>query len=297
VANPELIESLKDYQGVCIMQFTRNIRSALAVTICALFSFSTPVFADLILAEGKPTGQWFNPERGGEGFFVEIISTGSTNQISIAMFTYDASGKQLWIMGNVGIGANDESVAVPVFVFDGPSWGDGYDVDDLNTTPFGTITARFPTCDSGLFSVNSDVALPSRDYSTVRLTDIEGVDCNDPPPEQSQPTGLWQGEGVCFNVSVDGTSITEVGSLCTADAAFDSNLSNGINNDGEECDVEADCEGVWEIEGGSFHCVSELGTLVVGQFESATRATGKSFEGEAGEGDYCVATWTASPDN
>jgi hypothetical protein len=277
------------------MKFTMNIRVVLAVTICALFSFSSSVFADLVLAEGKPTGQWFNPDKSGEGFFVEIISDGNKNQISIAMFTYDPDGKQLWIMGNISIDASDEVAAVPVFVFDGPSWGDGYDVDDLNTTPFGTITAKFPTCDTGLFTVVTDVGLPNGNYSTVRLTDIEGIECNDPPPEQSFEAGRWDGDGVCFNVAEDGLSITSVGSSCQNGTAFKSNL-NGVSEDTGDCNVEIGCEGNWSIEGGSFACTNSDGDLVTGQFNSFDSASGLAFKERGGNDDYCVAAWTASPD-
>lgn len=100
---------------------------------------------------------------------------------------------------------------------------------------------------------------------------------------------------MCFTVSLDGMSITEVASTCDADATFDSNL-DGINNDRDDCGVEADCEGVWDIVDGAFHCVSEIGTLTIGTFASNTSASGLAFEGEGGIGDFCTAAWSASPE-
>jgi hypothetical protein len=67
-------------------------------TICSvalLLSFTTNTFANLILTEGGPTGQWWNPAREGEGFFVEIIDGGNTNQIGVAMYSFDADGDPL----------------------------------------------------------------------------------------------------------------------------------------------------------------------------------------------------------
>lgn len=67
--------------------------SILSLLLC----FSTSVLADLLLSEGKPTGQWYNPQRSGEGFYIEVIYTGGNQQIGVAMFTFDDNGDQLSI--------------------------------------------------------------------------------------------------------------------------------------------------------------------------------------------------------
>jgi len=144
-------------------------------------------------------------------------------------------------------------------------------------------------------TVETDVAgLMNWNYSLLRLTSVEGVGCIDEPPAQPQITpGTWVGTGVCFNVAADGKTLTEVGSTCDGNAAFDSNL-DGLNNDLNECGVEAECDGVgWDIVNGQFSCTGELGSLAIGTFTSATTATGKAFEGEGGVGDYCVGPWEA----
>ncbi len=268
------------------------ILSILSLLLC----FSTTALADLVLADGEATGQWFNPERSGEGFYIEIINTGGSQQIGVAMFTFDDSGAPLWVSGNVAIGPNDEVVAIPVFQFDGPAWGPGFDSDDLNITPFGTITVRFPTCDTALFSVVTEGDLQNGNYSLVRLTDIEGIECNDPPSEPQVRPGTWRGTGLCFNVSADGRSLTEAGSACDGNAAFDSRLEDGISDEGVGCNVDAECDGIWQIEGGKFACTGELGTLAVGTFGSATSASGLAFEPEGGVGDICAAAWSATPE-
>jgi PKD repeat protein len=249
---------------------------------------------DLILADGTASGSWYNPARNGEGFFFEIAESGDSNLASIAMFSFDAMGNPLWISGVAAIGPADTSAEIPVSQFDGPVWGSGFNTDDLNVTPFGTITVRFPSCNDALFQVNTEVSLESGSYGLIRLTTLEGLGCTDEPPQQSYTPGLWVGENVCFNVADDGKTITEVGSGCDLGFAFDSSLP-GINNEGDACDVEADCEGAWTIQGGTFSCVSEFGTLAIGNFNSFTSASGLTFEGESGQGEYCSASWTASP--
>ena len=264
-----------------------------------LIGFSTTALADLILADGGPTGQWFNPERNGEGFYVEIINTGGNQQIGVAMYSFDADGDQLWVVGNVPIGPDDEVVQVPVFQFNGPSWGADFDSNDLNTIEFGSITVRFPTCDTALFSVAVEpaIGLSGGSYSLIRLTDIEGVTCVEPPSVPSGITpGRWDGDGVCFNVAANGMSITGAGSTCANGAAFAANMF-GVSEDTGDCSVEFQCPSVWPIEDGSFECLNADGDLVIGQFDSDNSASGLAFKERGGANDYCVSTWSASPAN
>ncbi len=236
---------------------------------------------------------------GRQGFYVEIINTGGNQQIGIAMYSFDADGDQLWVVGNVPIGPDDEVVQVPVFQFNGPSWGADFDSADLNTIEFGSITVRFPTCDTALFSVAVEpaVGLSGGSYSLIRLTDIEGVECVEPP---SVPTGItpgrWDGDGVCFNVAENGMSITGAGSTCANGAAFAANMF-GVSEDTGDCSVEFQCPSVWPIEDGSFECLNADGDLVIGQFDSVNSASGLAFKERGGANDYCVAVWSASPDN
>ena len=81
-------------------------RKLIRLTLLTLgLLFGSLAQANLIIAEGKPTGQWWNPERDGEGFYVEVIDTGGTPQIGVAMYSYDAEGRQLWIVWNAAIDA------------------------------------------------------------------------------------------------------------------------------------------------------------------------------------------------
>ena len=207
-------------------------------------------------------------------------------------------GARLADAAQAAVGAGDKNVSIPVFRYDGPVWGPGYDSGDLNEMQFGTITVRFPTCDTALFSIQSNGPLQSGDYSLVRLTNVEGVDCKEPvePPPSGIRTGRWEGQGVCFNVSSDGTTI--IGgelSSCDQQSAFDGNL-DGISNDGRNCKATPSCEGVWPIIDGTFTCVNEFGEMAIGTFDSNTSASGWGFEGEGGRGEFCAGNWTASPD-
>ena len=217
--------------------------------------------AGLNLADGYASGQWWNPARDGEGFYVEIIDTGGNLQIGVAMYSYDETGKQLWLVGNIAIADGDQGATVPVFLIEGPVWGTSYDPADKSTTDFGTIVVQFPTCDSALFNVNSNVqGLESGSYSLVRATSLVGVDCVEPPPPDTEKppppgtgitAGLWTGLGVCFFVNPEGTMIVE-SDECDVGNAFSADIPGvQVDLDGklkpDLCDASVVCDGAWPI--------------------------------------------------
>ena len=86
------------------------------------------------------------------------------------------------------------------------------------------------------------------------------------------------------------------GSTCANGAAFAANMF-GVSEDTGDCAVEFQCLSAWPIEDGSFECLNADGDLVIGQFDSVNSASGLAFKERGGANDYCVSTWSASPDN
>ena len=127
----------------------------------------------------------------------------------------------------------------------------------------------------------------------VRLTDIEGIECIDPPPDHE--AGRWDGDGVCFNVAQDGKTITPDGSSCANGTSAWTNLF-GVSEDTGDCTAQVNCEIIRPIEDGSFACANSDGDLITGRFTSSDSASGLAFKERGGINDYCVASWTASPD-
>ena len=270
----------------------------LSLMCVAVFHFivSTTAQADLVLSTGTPTGQWYNADRDGEGFYVEIINNGGVEQIYVAMFTMDGDGNQMWMNGNIPIGASDTNAAVPVIRVDGAMWGPDFDENDINIVPFGTITVRFPSCDTALFQIvtEDNVGLANGSYSLVRLTSIVGISCINPPVNEIT-SGTWRGNDVCFNVSENGLALTGLGSECALGAAFDAHL-DGVDDEGDSCNVDVECE-VGTIDAdGNLACLGNGGSLAVGTFETSTSAIGLAYEPEEGVNGFCTGVWTATPD-
>lgn len=284
----------------------RKIILAFVYTCVGLLCLSSNAIADLIIAEGQATGQWYNPDRNGDGFYVEVIDTGGNLQLGLAMYTYDEEGGQMWLSGNVPIDSDDVVVTVPVIRTDGPIWGSGYDPADLNVTEFGTITVRFTSCNTALFQVRNNEGFEDGDYPEVRLTEIVGVECIDQPPPNPEgvETGKWSSEeGVCLFVAPDGKTLTSENSTCPNSASVWLNIVgneldyNGVSGD---CLVDASCLGEASIseEDGYFFCITP-GGLVEGSFTSKTSVHGAAIQVVTGAGQVgriCTATWTASPE-
>ena len=298
-----------------------NKLKLLLMCFCIIFLvlvFATPVHAQLVLGEGAPTGQWYNPDRDGEGFYVEIIDTGGILQISVAMYSYDDQGNQLWLIGNVEISETATTAAVPVFLVEGPVWGAGYDKDDRIIQDFGTITVRFTTCNSATFQIqtNSQVTnLPSGTYALVRLTDIRGIECTDSPPapppepppdpEGGVTPGLWTGPGGCFFVNEEGNRIIE-SDACDEGKALSLEAPGfevDIDGDWEEdsCQANVVCGGAWNIyfetDYAGAECVNESGSTANVYFSSPTTANVEGWQELEGDFRWCVGFFDATPTN
>jgi hypothetical protein len=279
--------------------------------------------AQLTLSNGYATGSWWNPAREGEGFYIEVVGAGDNLLISVAMYSYDEAGNQLWLVGSAPIGADDIGATVPVILVEGPVWGTNYNPADQDTTQFGNIVVQFPSCDSALFKVQSNVqGLESGSYSLVRLTEIVGMDCVEPPPPAPPPPdepteitpGLWTGQGVCFFVKEEGEGLfIDASDECDNGKSFSGDAPGTIinltpyslgNPDTQEpCNAELTCVGSWSItdsedpyDGAAQEttCLNSIGGIGKIKFildPAGVKAEVQIFEGESFEitNDICHA--------
>ena len=276
------------------MGFRKSVSSTIAVV--AVF-FSSMCFAQVSLTEGGASGSWFNLARDGEGIFVEIVKTDGLPRISVAWFTYDLQGFQMYLTGVGDLTSDQTTVTISVQVTNGPKFGSAYNPIDLNRQDWGTITLNFNTCGSGVLSYASTVeGYGTGGIDLSRLTSLEQVRCTDPPPPSGSgiAPGRWQGQGVCFNVAPDGRTLTSEGSTCDEGNAFDSDIS-GLTETGFTCDAEVECKGVIAIVDGSFSCNGdEEGEIAAGSFWNPTNAAGSALDAE--DSGVCLGNWQAVPD-
>ena len=100
------------------------------------------------------SGTWYNPDRDGEGFMIDVANHG---EIVISFYTYDNAGQQLYLIGNGNV---DGSVAVIDFVLtDGGNYGLDFDPEAVNRYLWGTGTFSFIECSMGIAEI-----IPNQDF-------------------------------------------------------------------------------------------------------------------------------------
>jgi hypothetical protein len=141
------------------------------------------------------SGAWYDPEHRGEGFLVEVLEN---ERAVVYWFTYQADGKQRWLIG-VGEVAGNRIVVDDMLQSRGGRFGPAFDPDDVVLTRAGTLSISFNSCADAVANYSIDNVGDSQVLS--RLTEIDGHRCGSlEQPGASDLSGSWydpehQGEG------------------------------------------------------------------------------------------------------
>jgi len=108
------------------------------------------LFTGLAAADGTFSGSWYNPDRDGEGFHIEMLPD---DQALIVWFTFpgitdNGQTEQAWILGTGSV-SGDTITILNAFKARGPEFGDDYDVTDWVSETWGNITISFSDPDNG----------------------------------------------------------------------------------------------------------------------------------------------------
>jgi len=129
--------------------------------------------AHAVMITGGFTGNWFNTDTSGQGFQLQVLPDGK----AVAFwFTYDANGNQVWLIGNDEI--VDDRLEMEMLRPLGARFGSGFDPNDVNLMPFGSVTLTFQDCNQGTVNWESDD--PQFGFGSMpieRLTRSAGVAC------------------------------------------------------------------------------------------------------------------------
>jgi hypothetical protein len=128
-----------------------------------------------VVEQAIKSGSWFNVDQSGHGFTVEVLSGG---EVLVYWFTYDLVGNQAWFFGS-GTIEGSELVIADTFQTSGPSFGPGFDPDDLVLTPWGEM--RFDlACNGGIVRYDGTQAgFGSATLALDRLTTLAGLACTE----------------------------------------------------------------------------------------------------------------------
>lgn len=145
------------------------------------------------VAKHKYSGSWFNPERDGEGFIVEVLDRpgpgGVGSEIVVFWFTYGPNGDQSWM---VGTGSLVGRVAEVDFeITSGASFGAGFDADDVARENWGSLKLEFLNCGQAHAQYAGEYG--SGQLDLARLSVIDGLDCAAPDDAVVSGSSAWSG--------------------------------------------------------------------------------------------------------
>lgn len=104
------------------------------------------------------TGAWFDPDKSGKGFLVEVaqVSGAETDPLMVVTWYDFFEGKQIWMVGVAPFAWGASSIEVPLQISTGAQFGANFSPDQIVANPdWGRLTLRFTGCDSGVFTYTS----------------------------------------------------------------------------------------------------------------------------------------------
>lgn len=134
---------------------------------------------DDVVASASPfqatnvTGAWFDLAQSGHGLFVEHLPD---ERIAAAWYTFTPDGAQTWLIGVGTLMGN--SVTMQMLRPQGGRFPPAFVPGSVANTPFGEMTLRFDSCDSGLLTFNFPAPFGSGTMPLRRPELAAGVTCS-----------------------------------------------------------------------------------------------------------------------
>lgn len=163
------------------------------------------------VVEAGSSSAWYDPERDGEGFVLEILADA---RAVMYWFTYDEAGEQDWYMAEGEIRGN--RVLFPEMLqVSGGAFGPGFDPDQVVRTPVGSAEFVWSSCDAGEMRWQIDGDDGNRRHGRMplaRLTRVAALDCGRPSAASDSAeagfSGSWydpahSGEGYVLEILAD----------------------------------------------------------------------------------------------
>ncbi len=124
------------------------------------------------LIDGSFSGTWWNPQRSGEGFLLDVSENSASHnaQAVITWYTYNAdnSGVQTWLVGSGPVIA--DTIFADMQKTQGAGFGNSFNADDVMRTPWGQVKIKFTDCNHAVVTYDSlDSTYGSGSYNLERI--------------------------------------------------------------------------------------------------------------------------------
>jgi Zinc carboxypeptidase len=175
------------------------------------FALTADALGDPFAIEAGTSAAWFDTERNGEGFVLEVLGDG---RAVMYWFTYDSAGRQDWYVAEGEIRGN--RILFPELLrVGGGEFGPGFDPGQVTRTPVGSASFIWSSCDSGAMSwvIDRDGGGRRQGHMNLtRLSRVMGLDCGmqigAPEVPAGRFSGSWydpahSGEGYVLEVLAD----------------------------------------------------------------------------------------------
>jgi hypothetical protein len=91
------------------------------------------------------TGTWWEEDRAGEGYLLNVGYFNGVQVLFGSFYTYDSLGGQVWLTLETA-SIDGIRVNVDIYMPEGAQWGDDFESGDVDRVPWGTGSFEFPTC-------------------------------------------------------------------------------------------------------------------------------------------------------
>lgn len=156
-------------------------------------TLSLPVAASEIgepfVIEPGTSAAWFDANRNGEGFLVEVIAP---DRAIVFWFTYDTQGQPRWFIGDGVINANRISIAEFREPVQGSVFGPNFVPGDVQLESAGSAELLFEGCDAGYAAFSAPNKRKLR-HQLTRLSSLDGLNCGEVsvPSTTTPASGSW----------------------------------------------------------------------------------------------------------
>jgi peptidyl-prolyl cis-trans isomerase A (cyclophilin A) len=145
-----------------------------------------PLIRRAVQTDGFPvmplhTASWFDPQRSGVGFNIEVTNDASSEQGPLmVVYWYDFSdGQPIWLAGVANFEYGASGVSMDLIHVPGPNeQADFLSPPDDAFETWGELTVTFDDCMSGRFFYDSP-EFGSGEFVATRLTLLDGATCQD----------------------------------------------------------------------------------------------------------------------